>query len=49
MPQNQYDSDSSLETQAIAYRERLNPWAIASGGRVRHRTFAPQYAAGDRR
>ena len=29
MPQNRDYSDSSLETQAIAYKERLNNWAIA--------------------
>ncbi|MBW4568606.1 MAG: hypothetical protein KME31_11435 [Tolypothrix carrinoi HA7290-LM1] len=29
MPQNRDYSDSSLEMQAIAYKERLNNWAIA--------------------
>ncbi|MGI2904689.1 hypothetical protein [Tolypothrix sp. VBCCA 56010] len=29
MPQNRDYSDSSSETQAIAYKERLNDWAIA--------------------
>ncbi|OUL19082.1 hypothetical protein [Nostoc sp. 106C] len=28
MPQNNEYNDFSLETQAIAYKERLNPWAI---------------------
>lgn len=29
MPQNTNYNDSSLETQAIAYKERLNSWVIA--------------------
>lgn len=28
MPQNNEYNDLSSETQAIAYKERLNPWAI---------------------
>jgi hypothetical protein len=29
MPQNNQYNDFSSETQASAYKERLNPWAIA--------------------